>query len=91
MTRIAFAFPLADGLHARPASLLQEACLRFDAAVVFRNRRNRRRADAASVLELVGSATVAGDPCLLEVSGAAGTGGRPGSARIPPLPPAPCR
>jgi phosphoenolpyruvate-protein phosphotransferase len=70
MTRIAFAFPLADGLHARPASLLQEACLRFDAAVVFRNQRNRRRADAASVLELVGSSTVAGDPCLLEVSGA---------------------
>ena len=69
MTRIAFAFPLAAGLHARPASLLQETCLRFDIAVVFRNQRNRCRADAASVLELVGSSTVANDPCVLEVSG----------------------
>lgn len=69
MTVIPFAFPLANGLHARPASLLQEACLRFDAAVIFRNRRNRRRADAGSVLELVGSSTVAGDPCSLEISG----------------------
>jgi len=69
MTAIPFAFPLANGLHARPASLLQEACLRFDAVFVFRNQRNRRRADAGSVLELVGTATGAGDPCLLEVSG----------------------
>jgi phosphoenolpyruvate-protein phosphotransferase len=69
MTAIPFAFPLANGLHARPASLLQEACLRFAAAVIFRNRRNRRRADGKSVLELVGSSTIAGDPCSLEVSG----------------------
>lgn len=69
MIRIAFDFPLADGLHARPASLLQEACLRFDAAVVFHNKRNRRRADAASVLELVATATTAGDRCQLVVRG----------------------
>jgi phosphoenolpyruvate-protein phosphotransferase len=69
LTEIAFAFPLANGLHARPASLLQEACLPFAAAVIFRNDRNRRRADARSVLELVASDTLAGDPCALEVSG----------------------
>ena len=69
MIGIPFAFPLANGLHARPACLLQEACRRFDAVVVFRNQRNRACADANSVLELVASSTVAGDPCLLEVSG----------------------
>jgi len=69
MTEIAFTFPLANGLHARPASLLQEACLRHDARVRFRNQRNRRRADAGSVLELVASGTVTGDPCILEISG----------------------
>ncbi|MBN2345926.1 MAG: phosphoenolpyruvate--protein phosphotransferase [Candidatus Aminicenantes bacterium] len=69
MTKIDFVFPLANGLHARPASLLQEICLGFDAHVRFRNRRSRRRADAGSVLELVASGTAAGDPCVLEVSG----------------------
>ncbi len=69
MTPIAFRFPLANGLHARPASLLQELCRRFDAKVVFRNMRRRSRADAGSVLELVASGTASGDPCLLEVSG----------------------
>jgi len=69
MTEIAFTFPLANGLHARPASLLQETCLRHDARVRFLNQRNRRRADAGSVLELVASGTVGGDPCLLEISG----------------------
>ncbi len=69
MAAVRFAFPLAGGLHARPASLLRDACRPFAAAVVFRNLRNRRRADAASVLELVASDTAGGDPCLLETSG----------------------
>ena len=66
---IPFTFPLANGLHARPASLLQEVCQRFAAAILFRNDRNRRRADARSVLELVASGTAAGDPCCLEING----------------------
>ena len=69
MAAVRFAFPLAGGLHARPASLLRDACRPFAAAVVFRNLRNRRHADAASVLELVASDTVRNDPCLLEASG----------------------
>ena len=69
MTVISFTFPLPLGLHARPASLLQEACLPLAAAVRFRNERNRRRADARSVLALVASDTCAGDPCRLEISG----------------------
>lgn len=69
MATIAFVFPLAAGLHARPASLLRDASRPFAARVVFHNLRRRRRADAASVLELVASATVQGDPCRLEISG----------------------
>ncbi len=69
MTEIAFVFPLANGLHARPASLMQELCLQFDAVISFHNRRNRHRADAKSVLELVASDTAAGDPCCLEIRG----------------------
>lgn len=69
MTAVDFAFPLAAGLHARPASLLRDACLPFVATVVFHNLRRRRRAAAASVLELVASATVQGDPCRLEIRG----------------------
>jgi len=69
LTEIDFAFPLANGLHARPASLLRDACRPFDAVVVLRNRRRRRSANAASVLELVASATLHNDPCLLTISG----------------------
>lgn len=69
MTEIDFAFPLAAGLHARPASLLRDACLPLAARVVFHNLKRGRRADAASVLELVASATAHGDPCRLEISG----------------------
>jgi phosphoenolpyruvate-protein phosphotransferase len=70
MKVISFTFPLPLGLHARPASLLQETCLPLAAAVRFRNLRNRRRADAKSVLALVASDTCGGDPCRLEISGA---------------------
>jgi len=69
MTRISFSFPLANGLHARPASQLREACQRVAARVRFRNQRNRTCADADSVLELVASGTLKDDPCFLEVSG----------------------
>lgn len=69
MTEIAFTFPLANGLHARPASLLQEVCRRFAAAILLRNDRQRSQADSRSVLELVASGTTCGDPCRLEISG----------------------
>jgi phosphoenolpyruvate-protein phosphotransferase len=69
MIRIRFKFPLANGLHARPASLLQEACQRFAVSVVFCNQRNGKRADVRSALELVASDTLAHDPCSLEISG----------------------
>jgi phosphoenolpyruvate-protein phosphotransferase len=69
MKVIHFTFPLANGMHARPASLLQDTCLPWTSVIRFRNQRNRRRADARSVLALVASDTCGNDPCCLEISG----------------------
>jgi phosphotransferase system HPr (HPr) family protein len=69
MVEIRIAFPLKNGLHARPACLLQEVCRQFRAEIRFVNDRTRRRADAKSVLALVASDTAANDPCRLEING----------------------
>ncbi len=64
-----FAFPLAAGLHARPASLLQEQAAGFRSAVLFENGANGALADAKSTLALVSTVTRMGDPCTLRVEG----------------------
>ncbi len=71
MAVLPFRFPLAQGLHARPASRLQEECARFRVAVTLHNGRNHRRADCRSALALVASDTAAGDPCQLEIGAGA--------------------
>ena len=97
MTDIAFTFPLANGLHARPASLLQEVCLHFAAA------------DPSSATNATGAGPTpgaswswwpatrcAGDPCRLEISGPDQEQSRPGLARLfwagnCPMPTTTCR
>lgn len=64
-----FQFPLPNGLHARPASHLQEVTNRFAADITLINRRTQREANAKSVLSLVGADVKAGDLCLLIFSG----------------------
>gem|GEM_PF-6227911 len=59
---IGFPFPLAGGLHARPASRLQEEVVRFRAAVTFLNRASGASASARSVLALVATRTGHGEP-----------------------------
>ena len=66
---IAFSFPLAGGLHARPASRLQEEVVRFRAAVTFLNRASGASASARSVLALVATRTGHAEPCVLHVQG----------------------
>ena len=66
---IAFAFPLAGGLHARPASRLQEEVSRFRSVVTFLNRATGAGASARSVLGLVATRTGHGEPCVLHVQG----------------------
>jgi multiphosphoryl transfer protein len=66
---IAFSFPLPGGLHARPASRLQEEVARFRSVVTFLNRANGAGASARSVLGLVATRTARGEPCVLHVQG----------------------
>ncbi len=66
MRGFAFPFPLEQGLHARPAARLADACRALPAAVLFRNERTGARADARSALGLLATATMPGDPCRLE-------------------------
>lgn len=64
-----FEFPLPLGLHARPASFIQEKCQSFAGQVTWENLRTKRRADAKSVLSLVTSDTQHHDLCRLVISG----------------------
>ena len=66
---IAFSFPLPGGLHARPASRLQEEVARFRSVVTFLNRANGASASARSVLALVATRTDQGEPYVLHVQG----------------------
>lgn len=66
---ISFSFPLRGGLHARPASRLQEEVSRFRSVVMFLNRANSAGASARSVLGLVATRTAHGEPCVLHVQG----------------------
>lgn len=65
----AFTFPLKNGLHARPASVLQEIAARYRSQAVLTNQGNERQARLSSVLSLVGSGTRQGDLCLLRIEG----------------------
>src|SRR4051794_19691889 len=64
-----FACPLPNGVHARPASALEQVARTFTADVVLQNQRTGRKANAKSILSLVGADIRHHDPCLLQVSG----------------------
>ncbi|HVU34920.1 MAG TPA: phosphoenolpyruvate--protein phosphotransferase [Opitutaceae bacterium] len=66
---LSFSFPLPNGLHARPASHFAELVRRYQSAVTLQNDRTGRTANAASVLDLVGTDTRSGDACRLAISG----------------------
>ena len=64
-----FIFPLPNGLHARPASLLEAVTRRYLAGITLANRRSGASADVKSVLALIGLDTRHQDACELTVSG----------------------
>ncbi len=64
-----FTFPLAAGLHARPASLMKEEAGKFSSSVTFVNRSRNASADVRSTLALVSTLTTRGDECLLTIEG----------------------
>src|SRR5512132_4410499 len=64
-----FVCPLPNGMHARPASALEEQSRRFRSEMTLRNERNGSLASLRSVLALVAADIHPGDPLLLQVSG----------------------
>jgi multiphosphoryl transfer protein len=66
---INFSFPLPNGLHARPASVLRDVTSHFTSAITLANRRSKTRANAKSALALVATLTRQGDPCSLIIEG----------------------
>lgn len=69
MLKISFICPLENGLHARPASELEQRASAFDARIELCNLRNQRQADARSVLAMIGADVVYQDPCELVIDG----------------------
>ena len=67
---LSFSCPLPNGVHARPASALEEVARTFAAEVVLLNQRTGRSANAKSILSIVGADIRFSDPCLLKISGA---------------------
>ena len=64
-----FACPLTNGVHARPASALEEVARVFASDVLLVNERTNTAANVKSVLALVGADIRHNDPCLLKISG----------------------
>jgi fructose-specific PTS system IIA-like component len=64
-----FVCPLRQGIHARPASLLEGIAQRFKSKIVLVNERTGVSADAKNILSLIGSNVQHNDVCLLTVSG----------------------
>lgn len=69
MLKIRFTCPLPNGLHARPASALEQRVNAFGARVQIVNLRNDRQADARSVLAMIGTDILHEDPCELVITG----------------------
>ena len=64
-----FICPLPSGIHARPASALEEVVRHFASEVNLLNRRTQRRANGKSILAMVGTDVRQGDACVFTVSG----------------------
>ena len=60
---IEFTCDLPNGVHARPASLVETLCNRFSSAIEWRNLRRGTGGNAKSALAIIGSNTLKGDAC----------------------------
>lgn len=61
--------PLANGIHARPASQIANFCNRFSADISWRNLRNGQIADGKSVLSLISADILFNDPVSMVLDG----------------------
>jgi multiphosphoryl transfer protein len=64
-----FVCTLPNGLHARPASMLEDVARRFPAGITLTNGRTGRTANLKSVLAIVGTDTRLNDPCRVAIDG----------------------
>ena len=64
-----FICPLPGGIHARPASALEEVVRHYASEVTLLNRRTERRANAKSILGMVGTDIRLGDTFVFRASG----------------------
>ncbi len=64
-----YTFPLPNGLHARPASFIEETVKSYSDAITITNLRNNKEADTRSVLSMIASDIALNDPVLVEVTG----------------------
>ena len=64
-----FMCPLPSGVHARPASVLEEAVRHFSSEVTLVNQRTQRTANSKSILDVIGADIRQGDTCVFTVSG----------------------
>ncbi len=70
MQAFSFTCPLRNGLHARPASALEEVARRFTSVLTLQNLRTGSVTNAKSVLGQVGLDVRFEDPCRLTAEGA---------------------
>lgn len=64
-----FVCPLLNGVHARPASAMEEVARRFGSEILILNERTGHKANAKSVLSLVGADIKHQDACRLLIAG----------------------
>ncbi len=64
-----FICPLPSGIHARPASALEEVVRHFTSKVTLLNRRTQRSANVKSILAIVGTDVRLNDACVFTVKG----------------------
>ncbi|WP_370556512.1 phosphoenolpyruvate--protein phosphotransferase [Edwardsiella tarda] len=67
---VEFTCELPNGVHARPASLVETLCNTFHSHMEWHNLRTDRKGNAKSALALIGTDTLRGDSCRLSISGA---------------------
>ncbi|MGC3960726.1 MAG: HPr family phosphocarrier protein [Verrucomicrobiota bacterium] len=66
---LTFVCPLLNGIHARPASALEEVARNFTAEISLVNERTGSSANAKSVLAIVGTDIRHRDPCRFVIGG----------------------
>src|SRR5271167_4839258 len=65
-----FICPLPNGVHARPASSLEEVSRDYASEIILVNQRTGRAANAKSVLAIISADIRHNDSCVFTVSGA---------------------